>query len=160
MTDDRFDDRFEEEPCYVISIAAKLVSLHPQTLRYYDRIGLIRPSRSTGRIRLYSQRDIETLRKVARLTDELGVNLAGVEVILNMAHRIEDLQQELAALQRQALAEAEALRQRLRELEEGERTRKDEYSIIRITPTTTPAGRAKEPGPEGDEAAPRGRWNG
>jgi MerR family transcriptional regulator, heat shock protein HspR len=126
------DDRFEEEPCYVISIAAKLVSLHPQTLRYYDRIGLIRPSRSTGRIRLYSQRDIETLRKVARLTDELGVNLAGVEVILNMAHRIEDLQQELAALQRQALAEAEALRQRLRELEEKERAR-HEYGIIRIT---------------------------
>jgi len=78
----------DDEPCYVISVAAKLVSLHPQTLRYYDRIGLIRPSRTAGRMRLYSQRDIETLRKIARLTEDLGVNLAGVEVVLNMARRI------------------------------------------------------------------------
>ena len=81
----------DDEPCYVISVAAKLVRLHPQTLRYYDRIGLIRPTRTAGRIRLYSQRNIEKLRKIARLTEDLGVNLAGVEVILNMSERIEEL---------------------------------------------------------------------
>ncbi len=84
------DYRRDDEPCFVISVAAKLVQLHPQTLRYYDRIGLISPSRTSGRIRLYSQHDIETLRKIARLTDDLGVNLAGVEVILNMSERIEN----------------------------------------------------------------------
>jgi MerR family transcriptional regulator/heat shock protein HspR len=107
----------DNEPCYVISIAAKLVSLHPQTLRYYDRIGLLQPSRTTGRIRLYSPSDIDRLRKIARLTDELGVNLAGVDVILNMSDRIERLQRELALLRREAESEIRALRQRIRELE-------------------------------------------
>ncbi len=132
MADDEL--RQEEEPCFVISVAAKLVSLHPQTLRYYDRIGLIRPSRTQGRMRLYSQRDVETLRKIARLTEQLGVNLAGVEVILNMARRIEDLQQELAAFQEQAEAEAEALRQRIQEFEAKEVQRRNEYRILSIVP--------------------------
>jgi len=110
----------DDEPCYVISVAARLVELHPQTLRNYDRIGLIRPSRTAGRVRLYSRRDIERLRKIARLTDDLGVNLAGVEVILNMSEHIERLQHQLATLQRHSEAEINALRQRLRELEESE----------------------------------------
>ncbi|MBC7316423.1 MAG: helix-turn-helix transcriptional regulator, partial [Chloroflexi bacterium] len=110
----------EDEPCYVISVAAKMVSLHPQTLRYYDRIGLIKPSRTSGRTRLYSQRDIETLRKIARLTTDLGVNLAGVEVILNMSEVIEKLQEELEQVRARAQAEIEALRARLRELEARE----------------------------------------
>jgi MerR family transcriptional regulator/heat shock protein HspR len=114
MTDERLPD---DEPCYVISIAARMVQLHPQTLRYYDRIGLIKPSRTSGRIRLYSQRDVDVLRKIARLTEDLGVNLAGVEVILNMAERMEELQSELEGLQRQAEAEVRALRQRLEDLE-------------------------------------------
>ncbi len=84
-----------DEPMYVISVAARLVAMHPQTLRYYERAGLIRPTRSRGRIRLYSQRDIERLRKIARLTDELGVNLAGVEVILNLTEKLEQMQSEL-----------------------------------------------------------------
>jgi len=108
----------DDEPCYVISIAAKLVSLHPQTLRYYDRIGLIRPTRTAGRIRLYSQRNIEKLRKIARLTEDLGVNLAGVEVILNMSQRIGELQNQLATLQKETDAEISALRRGIRELEE------------------------------------------
>jgi len=102
----------------VISIAAKLVSMHPQTLRYYDKIGLIRPSRTSGRMRLYSQQDVETLRKIARLTEDLGVNLAGVEVILNMSRHIEELQSELISLQQQAQAEVMALRRRIQELEQ------------------------------------------
>ncbi len=125
MTDDLLRD---DEPCYVISIAAKLVQLHPQTLRYYDRIGLLKPSRTSGRIRLYSQRDVETLRKITRLMDELGVNLAGVEVILNMSRHIEDLQGRLDALQREAEAEITELRRRIKELEGGQR----DYRIIKV----------------------------
>jgi MerR family transcriptional regulator/heat shock protein HspR len=84
-----------DEPMYVISVAARLVEMHPQTLRYYERAGLVKPTRSRGRIRLYSQRDIDRLRKIARLTDELGVNLAGVEVILDLTEKLEEIQREL-----------------------------------------------------------------
>ncbi len=80
---------------YVISVAARLVNMHPQTLRYYERAGLVKPTRSRGHIRLYSQRDIERLRKIARLTDSLGVNLAGVEVILRLTETLTQLQIEL-----------------------------------------------------------------
>src|SRR5919201_2233452 len=89
-----------DEPMYVISVAARLVEMHPQTLRYYERAGLVKPTRSRGRIRLYSQRDIDRLRKIARLTDELGVNLAGVEVILRLIERLETVQRELEKNQR------------------------------------------------------------
>ncbi|MHB1294917.1 MAG: heat shock protein transcriptional repressor HspR [Anaerolineae bacterium] len=125
------EERFQEdEPCYVISVAAKLVSLHPQTLRYYDRIGLIRPSRTAGRTRLYSQTDVDRLRRIARLTEDLGVNLAGVEVILNMAQRIEELQQELATLQEQSAAEIAALRRVLQELQSRRSSRHDEFRLL------------------------------
>lgn len=89
------DEMHEDEPMYVISVAARLVNMHPQTLRYYERAGLVKPIRSRGHIRLYSQRDIERLRKIARLTDALGVNLAGVEVILRLTERLEEIQVEL-----------------------------------------------------------------
>ncbi len=89
------DERQEDEPMYVISVAARLVNVHPQTLRYYERAGLLKPTRSRGYIRLYSQRDIERVRKIARLTDELGVNLAGVEVILRLTETLEQVQGEL-----------------------------------------------------------------
>ncbi len=88
-------EALRDEPTYVISVAARLVNMHPQTLRYYERAGLINPTRSGGGIRLYSQQDIDRLRKIARLTDELGVNLAGVEVILRLTERLEQVQQEL-----------------------------------------------------------------
>ncbi|MHB0858557.1 MAG: heat shock protein transcriptional repressor HspR [Anaerolineae bacterium] len=120
----------EDEPCYVISVAAKLVSLHPQTLRYYDRIGLIRPSRTAGRTRLYSQADVDRLRKIARLTEDLGVNLAGVEVILNMARRIEELQQELANAQRQSAAEIASLRRVILELQSRRPSRHDDFRLL------------------------------
>ncbi len=94
-------EALRDEPTYVISVAARLVNMHPQTLRYYERAGLINPTRSGGGIRLYSQRDIDRLRKIARLTDELGVNLAGVEVILRLTERLEQVQQELEKHQSQ-----------------------------------------------------------
>ena len=123
----------QDEPCYVISVAAKLVSLHPQTLRYYDRLGLIQPSRTSGRIRLYSQRDIERLRKIARLTEHLGVNLAGVEVILNMSSRIEELQDTVERLKEEAEAEIRALRGQIRRLEQQQSDSRSEGQVINVS---------------------------
>ena len=85
----------KQRPVYVISIAAELVDMHPQTLRLYERKGLIRPGRSSGKTRLYSERDIEHLREIRRLTQELGVNLAGVEEVMRLQHQLDDLQDEL-----------------------------------------------------------------
>jgi MerR family transcriptional regulator/heat shock protein HspR len=113
MDENRLPD---DEPIYVISVAARLVCMHPQTLRYYDRIGLMKPSRTSGRTRLYSRSDVDRLRKISRLTDDLGVNLAGVDVILNMTQRIQELQDELERTREQAEAEIARLRRRLREL--------------------------------------------
>jgi MerR family transcriptional regulator/heat shock protein HspR len=88
-----------DEPHYVISVAARLVNLHPQTLRHYETLGLVVPQRSQGNIRLYSPRDIERLRKITRLTQQLGVNLAGVEIILRMSEQLEALQAELTRME-------------------------------------------------------------
>lgn len=85
----------KDRPLYVISVAAELVDMHPQTLRLYERKGLIEPSRSTGKTRLYSQRDIEHLQEIRRLTQELGVNLAGVEEVIKLRNRLADLQDKL-----------------------------------------------------------------
>ncbi len=89
-----------DEPCFAISVAARIVKVHAQTLRYYERAGLIRPSRSNGRNRLYSQSDIERLRQIKRLTDDLGLNLAGVEVILRMADKLADMERTIGEMQR------------------------------------------------------------
>jgi len=89
----------ETEPRYVISIAARMVGVRTHTLRYYEKIGIIEPSRSRGNIRLYSDREIDQLRRVKTLMDDLGVNLAGVEVILNMAQRIIELQRRTEELE-------------------------------------------------------------
>jgi MerR family transcriptional regulator/heat shock protein HspR len=88
----------EEEGCYVISIAARMVGMHQQTLRYYERMGLIEPSRSRGNIRLYSPADITRLRQIQRLISDLGVNLAGVEVIIRMNQRLQEAEAELKRL--------------------------------------------------------------
>ena len=83
-----------EEPAFIISVAARMLGLHAQTLRYYERVGIIVPSRSRGRIRLYSRADLERVRQVQRLIDELGVNLAGAEVIIDMSQRLKALEEE------------------------------------------------------------------
>lgn len=87
----------DDEPIYVISIAARLVGMHQQSLRYYERAGLIQPRRTGGGIRMYSNSDIERIRTAQRLIDELGVNLAGVDIILRMNEQIRLLQAELEA---------------------------------------------------------------
>ena len=88
----------EAEPRYVISIASKILDVPTHTLRYYERIGIIEPCRSRGNIRLYSERDIVMIRRVKSLVNDMGVNLAGVEVILNMLDRMSALQNELEQL--------------------------------------------------------------
>ena len=97
----------ENEPRYVISIAARMVGVQTYTLRYYEKIGIIEPSRSQGNIRLYSERDIAQLRRVKTLMDDLGVNLAGIEVVLRMAQRMNELQHEMEELE----AEVKRLRE-------------------------------------------------
>ena len=85
-------------PLYRISVVAEMLELHPQTLRLYERKGLIRPSRTTGRTRLYSAEDVEEIRLILRLGRELGVNLAGIEIILKMRRQMQAMQQELEAV--------------------------------------------------------------
>ncbi|WP_457743329.1 heat shock protein transcriptional repressor HspR [Sulfurimonas sp.] len=87
-----------DEPVYLISIVSKILDIHPQTLRQYERENLIMPSRSNGRIRLYSQRDIDKIKLILRLTRELGVNLAGVDIILNLKINIDSMEKEIAEL--------------------------------------------------------------
>ena len=87
------------EPRYVISVAAKILGTQTHTLRYYERIGIIEPCRSQGNIRLYSEKDIVLLRRVKTLADDMGINLAGVEVILRMMQRMNELQNELEKLE-------------------------------------------------------------
>jgi len=89
----------ETEPRYVISVTARMLGVQTYTLRYYERIGIIEPARSRGNIRLYSERDIALLRRAKTLMDDLGVNLAGVEVILRMAHRMNELQHQMEELE-------------------------------------------------------------
>lgn len=104
-----------DQPCYPISVVARMVNLHPQTLRCYERVGLVVPARSPGNVRLYSLADIERLRKICRLTDELGVNLAAVEVIMRLTDTIERLRAEMDQMRDSFEAEIEQLRRQLDE---------------------------------------------
>ena len=99
----------EDEPCYVISVAARLVGMHAQSLRHYERVGLVQPSRSRGRVRLYSQADVARLRHIQRLIQDLGVNLAGVDVIIRMNERIRHMEHEMERLR----AELQSYRDRV-----------------------------------------------
>jgi MerR family transcriptional regulator, heat shock protein HspR len=82
---------------YMISAVAELYKLHPQTLRLYERVGLLKPSRSQGNTRLYTDSDLERLEVILNLTRELGVNLAGIEIILNMRDKMGDMQSQMEA---------------------------------------------------------------
>jgi MerR family transcriptional regulator/heat shock protein HspR len=94
-SDDGIGD--DQQPIYVISIAARLVGMHQQTLRYYERAGLVEPKRTGGNIRMYSNSDIERIRLIQRWIDDFGVNLAGAEIMMRMSAQIRALQEELAA---------------------------------------------------------------
>lgn len=104
---------YQEEPCFVISIAARMVGVHAQTLRYYERVGLIWPSRTVGRQRLYTPSDIERLRRIKTFTEEMGVNLAGAEVALKLIERIGQLENEIQILSEEVSGLHSQLRRRL-----------------------------------------------
>ena len=92
-----------DEPVYLISIVAKVLDIHPQTLRQYERENLLTPSRSNGKIRLYSQRDIDRIKLILRLTRELGVNLAGVDIILRSKENVDSMEQDILTLRQEVL---------------------------------------------------------
>jgi len=87
-----------DEPVYLISVVATMLDIHPQTLRQYEREGLVEPSRTSGRMRLYSQRDIDRMKLILRLTRQMGVNLAGVDVALKLKEQIDEMQDEIDQL--------------------------------------------------------------
>jgi len=88
-----------DEPRYIISVAARMLGIHTYSLRYYEKIGIIEPLRSSGNIRLYSESDIIRLRRVKALMEDLGINLAGVEVILHMVERMGEMQKQIEELE-------------------------------------------------------------
>ena len=86
------------KPLYMIGVVAEMLGVHPQTLRFYEKKGLLRPSRTEGRTRMYSAEDVEELARLLRLTRDLGVNLAGVEIIIRMRRRMVDMQKQIEDL--------------------------------------------------------------
>ena len=103
-----------DRPIYMISVAAELVGMHPQTLRMYETKGLVRPQRTPGNTRLYSERDVERLRLIQRLTTELGLNLAGVEAVLALRDQVERLQARIDRLERQLHDEVQKVHRQYR----------------------------------------------
>jgi len=88
----------KSKPLYMIGVVADMLKLHPQTLRMYEKKGLIQPSRTVGKTRMYSPEDVEQIARLVRLTRDLGVNLAGVEIILKMRRRMIDMQSQIEDL--------------------------------------------------------------
>ena len=111
----------DDEPCFSIGVVEQMVGLHQQTLRHYERVGLVRPHRSGGNIRRYSAKDLERIALIKRWIEDFGVNLAGVEIMLNMTERMEQLR-----------AEADQEMERLREEYESE-IRRLKDALVRVT---------------------------
>jgi MerR family transcriptional regulator, heat shock protein HspR len=91
----------DDRPRYMISVAAELVGMHPQTLRMYEQKGLVRPRRTAGNTRLYSEDDLERLRLIQKLTTQFGLNLAGVEAVLDLEEQLQRMQSRLERLERE-----------------------------------------------------------
>lgn len=113
---------------YMISAVADLYKIHPQTLRLYERAGLLKPSRSQGNTRLYTDQDLERLEVILNLTRELGVNLAGIEIILNMRDKMSDMQQQMEAF-------IDFVRGELAQGFRGMEDRKVRHAIVRTAPS-------------------------
>jgi len=99
---------WESKSRYVISVAARMIGIEAHTLRYYERLGLVQPERSSGNIRLYSEEDVDRLRYIKALMSDCGVNLAGVEVALRLMQRMTEMQQQLEEMERKIKKVAEA----------------------------------------------------
>ena len=91
----------DSSPRYMISVAAELVGMHPQTLRMYEQKGLVQPQRTAGNTRLYSEADLERLRLIQKLTTQLGLNLAGVEAVLDLEEQLQRMQARMERLERE-----------------------------------------------------------
>jgi MerR family transcriptional regulator/heat shock protein HspR len=104
----------DERPRYMISVAAELVGMHPQTLRLYEQKGLVRPKRTAGNTRLYSEADIERLQLIQRLTSELGLNLAGVELVIRLEDELRKAHARIAKLQQQLHDEVQKVHKQYR----------------------------------------------
>jgi len=115
-----------ETPLYMISVVAELLGVHPQTLRLYEREGYVRPRRTRGGTRLYSEADVDTVRRILHLTRDLGVNLAGVEVVIEMRRKLERMQAELA----------EALEFVRREMKREVELQRSRTALVRVGPRT------------------------
>jgi MerR family transcriptional regulator/heat shock protein HspR len=103
-----------DRPIYMISVAAELVGMHPQTLRMYETKGLVRPQRTPGGTRLYSEADVERLRIIQRLTTELGLNLAGVELVLSLENELRKAHAQIERLQHQLRQEVQKVHKQYR----------------------------------------------
>ncbi|MDA8088157.1 MAG: MerR family transcriptional regulator [Nitrospiraceae bacterium] len=118
--------REKEQPLYMISVVARMLHVHPQTLRMYERQGFVHPTR-TNKQRLYSESDVERIGMVLRLTREMGVNKAGVEIILRMRERIEGLQNEMLQMMEHLENEFRGdFEKRIRQMFSGEKSPRDE----------------------------------
>ena len=104
----------DERPRYMISVAAELVGMHPQTLRIYEQKGLVRPSRTAGNTRLYSEADLDRLRLIQRLTTELGLNLAGVELVLRLEDELRKAHRRIERLERKIAEEVQNVHKQYR----------------------------------------------
>ncbi len=104
----------DDRPRYMISVAAELVGMHPQTLRIYEAKGLVRPSRTSGNTRLYSEADLERLRLIQRLTTELGLNLAGVELVLRLEDELRRAHKRIERLERRLVEEVQNVHKQYR----------------------------------------------
>jgi MerR family transcriptional regulator, heat shock protein HspR len=104
----------DDRPRYMISVAAEIIGMHPQTLRIYESKGLVRPGRTAGGTRLYSERDLERLRVIQRLTTELGLNLAGVQRVLALEDEMQKLRSRVERLERQMRDEVERVHKQYR----------------------------------------------
>ena len=109
-----------DRPLFMISVAAELAGMHPQTLRLYERRGLVRPQRTAKNTRRYSERDVERLQRIQELT-ELGLNLAGVERVLAMEEQLNTMARQMQALQAQLLEAAEMMRREVERVERSHR---------------------------------------
>jgi MerR family transcriptional regulator, heat shock protein HspR len=117
VMDDGRRSLLDDRPRYMISVAAELVGMHPQTLRMYEGKGLVRPKRTAGNTRLYSEADLERLRLIQRLTTELGLNLAGVEHVLRLEDQLRRMQARMDRIERELREEIRSVhRQYRREL--------------------------------------------
>ena len=110
----------DDRPLFMISVAAELAGMHPQTLRLYERRGLVRPQRTAGRTRRYSERDVERLQRIQELT-ELGLNLAGVERVLAMEEQLETMRRQMLLLQQRLDEAATAMRREVERVERSHR---------------------------------------